>query len=84
MSVEFAGIATRSFAGIVAGHLDVTAEGEKRETIVGVAAFEAEEALAEADGEDLDPDTAEFGDGEVAELMDEDHDSKDDSKLDDG
>ncbi len=35
-------------------------------------------------GEDLDTDAAEFGDGEVAELVDEDHDSKDDEKLNDG
>ncbi len=52
--------------------------------VVGVAAAEAEEAFAEADGEDLDADAAELGDGEVAELVDQDHDAKDDEKLDDG
>ena len=43
--------------------------------------LEAEEAFAEADGEDLDADAAELGDGEVAELVDENHDAKDDGKL---
>ncbi len=65
----------------LAGHLDVAAEGDGGELIVGVAAAEAEETLAEADGEDLDADAAELGDGEVAELVDENHDAEDDEKL---
>ena len=39
--------------------------------------------VAEADGEDLDADAAEFGDGEVAELVDEDHDAEDDGEFND-
>ena len=57
------------FAGHLAGHLDVAAEGKQARAVVGVAAFEAEEAFAEADGEDLDADAAELGDGEVAEFV---------------
>ncbi len=60
----------------LAGHLDVAAEGNGCDLVVGVAAAEAEEAFAEADGEDLDADSAEFGDGEVAELVNEDHDAR--------
>ncbi len=82
--VELAGVAGGGFAGIVAGHLDVSAEGKGGDAVVGVAALEAEEAFAEADGEDLDADAAELGDGEVAELMDEDHDAEDDGKFKDG
>ncbi len=83
MGVELAGVACGGFAGVVAGHLDVAAEREKGDSVVGVAALEPEEALAEADGEDLDADTAELGDGEVAELVDENHDAKDDGKFED-
>ena len=72
-----------SFAGVVAGHLDVAAEGEHGDAVVGVATPEAEEALAEADGEDLDADAAELGNGEVAELVDQNHDAEDDDKLND-
>jgi hypothetical protein len=39
---------------------------------------------AEADGEGFNADAAEFGDGEVAELVDQDHDAEDDSEEDDG
>ena len=84
MGVEFAGVAAGGFAGIVTRHLDVAAEGEDGDAVVGVAALDAEEALAEADGEDFYADAAELGDGEVTELMNENHDSKDDGKLDDG
>ncbi len=63
------------------GHLDVAAERDEGEAVVGVAALDAEETSAEADGEDLDTDAAELGDGEVAELVDEDHDAEDDGKL---
>ena len=66
-----------------AGHFDVAAEGDDGDLIFGVATFEAEETFAEADGEDLDTDAAELGDGEVAELVDQNHDAKDDGKLDD-
>ncbi len=43
--------------------------------------LEAEEALAEADGEGLHAHAAELGDGEVAELMHQDHDAEDDKKV---
>ena len=48
------------FAGDLAGHLDVAAEGQGGDLVVGVAAAEAEEALAEADGEGLDADAADL------------------------
>ena len=84
VGVELAGVAGGGFAGIVAGHFDVSAEWKDGEAVVGVAAFEAEDALAEADGEGFDADAAELGDGEVAELMDEDHDAEDDCQFKDG
>ena len=83
VGVELAGVAGGSFAGVVAGHLDVATEGENREAVVGVAARKAEEAFAEADGEDFDADAAQLSGGEVAELVDQHHDAKDDEKLND-
>ena len=83
VGVELAGVAGGGFAGVVACHLDVAAEGEEGDAVVGVAALDAEEALAEADGEGLDADAAELGDGEVAKFVDENHDAKDDGKFED-
>ena len=59
------------------------AKGEDGEAVVRVAAAETEEALAEADGEDFNADATELGYGEVAEFVDQNHDAKDDGKLDD-
>ncbi len=44
MRVEVAGIGGR-FAGIVAGHLDVAAEGEQGDAVVGVAAAKPKSRL---------------------------------------
>ncbi len=89
VGVEVAGVVGGGCAGFVgrevhlAGHLDVAAERDGGDLVFGVAAAEAEEAFAKADGEDFDADAAELGDGEVAELVDENHDAKDDEKLND-
>jgi len=80
--VEVAGVGG-SLAGCVAGHFDVAAEGQGADAVVGVAGTEAEEARAEADGEDLDADAEELGGCIVAELMDEHHDAEDDKEFDD-
>ncbi len=69
MVLQLAGVVALGLARHLAGHLDVAAERKQAETIVGVAAFEAEESGAEADGEDFDADAAELGDGEVTEFM---------------
>ena len=52
--------------------------------VVGPAVAEADEALAEADGEGLDADAAPLGDDEVAELMDQHHEAEHEEKLNDG
>ena len=69
-------------AGVLAGHLDVAAQGQQADLVVGVAVLEAEEARAKAEGERLDADAAELGDGKVAELVDHDHDADQDDKSD--
>ena len=89
--IEVAGIidGRSRFTGVIggqihlAGHLDVATERDSRDLVLGIAAAEADEAFAEADGKDLDADAAELGDGEVAELMDENHDAEDEEKFDD-
>ncbi len=74
---KFAGIAGVLFVWILARHLNVAAEGQQADAVVGIAALEAPDALSEADGEDLDADAAKFCNGEVAELVDDDHDAED-------
>ena len=85
MVLEFAGIVGEDlvFAGgaHLSGHFDVAAEGEEVEAVVGAVVDEAEEALAEADGEGFHAHAAELGGGEVAELMHEDHDAEDDGEF---
>ena len=84
MVVELAGIVGDFFAGDFAGHLDVAAEGQDVDLVVGFAAAEADEALAEADGEGFDADAAPLGHDEVAELVNEDHEAEHEEELDDG
>src|ERR1700753_3666547 len=36
-------------------HLDVAADGQQADAVVGVAALESDETLTKADGEDFDP-----------------------------
>ena len=73
----------RAVAAHLAGHLDVAAERDCGDLVFGVAALEAEQAFAEANGEDFDADAAKLGYSEVAEFVDQNHDAKDDGKLDD-
>src|ERR1035437_6980849 len=75
-----AGGGIAEFGEVLAGHFDIAAQGKQADLIVGVAVLIAEEARAEAEGEGLDADPAEFGDGKVAELVDHDHDTDHDDK----
>jgi hypothetical protein len=68
-------------AAELAGHLDVAAEGEDGDAIVGIAVAEAEDAGSEADGEGFHADAAELGDDEVAELVDENEEAEDDGEF---
>ncbi len=68
----------RDFGRIFARHLDVAAERQQAHAVVGIAAAEADEALAKADGEDFDPDAEKFGDGKMAELVHQNHDAEHD------
>ncbi len=75
--------ASLSSAEVLAGHLDVAAQGQQADLVVGVAEFNAEETRAEAEGEGLDADPAELGDGKVAKLVDHNHDTDEDDEGDD-
>ncbi len=88
MVLEFAGIEgglmlVAAGDGFVAdaGHFDVAAKGDEVDAVVGAVVDEAEEALAEADGEGFDADAAELGDEEVAELVHDDHDAEHDGEA---
>jgi hypothetical protein len=55
------------------GHLDVAAEGQQADFVVGFSVFEAEEARPEAEGKRLDAYLEELGNGKVSKLMDNYH-----------
>ena len=74
MRHELVGRAAVRFQRVLARHLDVAAQRQGADTVIGVAFAEADQALAETDGEDIDPDTEQLGGGIVAELVDQDHD----------
>jgi hypothetical protein len=56
----------------LAGHFDVTADGEQADAVVGFAVAEAEEPRGHAEAETIDIDAAELGGDEVTELVHED------------
>jgi hypothetical protein len=66
---ELGGIACTLLHGVLPAHTDVSAQGQQTDAVVCVAALEAEESLAEADGKDLHADSAELGHRVVAELV---------------
>ena len=67
-----------------AGHLDVAAEGQQADLVIGVAALDAEKARPEADGKCLDADAAELGDGKMAKFVDHHHHANQDNESDGG
>src|ERR1035437_1461028 len=69
---------------VLARHLHVTTQRNSADAIVGIAFFEAQQPLAKADGKHFHPDAEILGDGEVAELMNQDHESEHDSHDEDG
>ena len=71
------GSSVRCVHGILAAHLDVAAERDRVDAVVGLAAAEADQPLAEADGELLHPHAQPLGHGIVAKLVDQDHEAQD-------
>src|ERR1017187_3076666 len=63
-----------------AGHLDEAAKGEKADFVVRIAILESKEARTEAEGERLNAHSAELGNGEVAKLVDYNHQADQDDK----
>src|SRR5208282_1975572 len=70
--------------GVFARHLYVTAERNGADAIVGIALGETQQTLAEADGKHFYADAEILGCGVVAELMNQDHESKHDSHVENG
>ena len=77
MRQELPGIAGALIHGILAAHFHVAAERNGADAVVGVAAAEAEQALAKSDGENLDAHAQQLGDRVMAEFMDQNHESQD-------
>ncbi len=76
MRHEFVRRSAARLQRILARHLHVAAERQRADAVVGIAAAEADQALAEADGEDVNPDATQFGGGIVAKLVHQNHDAE--------
>src|ERR1035438_783874 len=61
---------------VFARHLYVTAERDGADAVVGVAAGEAQQTLAKADGKDFHAHAKIFGGGIMSELMNQNHESE--------
>ncbi len=70
---ELAGIVGALIHRILAAHLDVAAERQQVDAIVGFPSAEADQALAESNGELLYAHPQQLGHGKMAELVDQDH-----------
>ena len=66
----------RSIHRILAAHLDVAAQRDRVDAVVGLALAESDQPLAEADGKLLHPHPEPLGHGVVAELVDQDHEAQ--------
>ena len=73
---ELARIVRALVHGVLAAHLDVAAERDGVDSIVGVAFAEADKPLAESNGELLHPHSQPLGHAIVAELVDQDHEAQ--------
>jgi hypothetical protein len=68
----------------LAFELHVPAQGDGGDPAVGVAPLEADEALAEAEGEDEHPHAEGLGRDQVPELVHEDDDAEDEDEGEEG
>src|SRR3974390_3911436 len=76
MGREFVRGAGVRFKRVFARHLDVTAQGQGTDAVIGVALAEAQQTLAETERKDFHPDTTQLGCSVVAELVYQDQDSQ--------
>ncbi len=70
------GSSERSIHGILAAHLDVAAQRDRVDAVVRLAPAEANQPLAEADGELLHPHPEPLGHRKVAELVNQNHEAQ--------
>src|SRR5215469_12162335 len=73
MRHKLARISGASVHRVLARHLDVAAKRKSADAVIGIAATESKQALAEAERKDLDAHSAQFGHGVVTELVHQDH-----------
>ena len=62
---------------VLAAHLDVPAKRNRVNAVVGLTLSEANQPLAEANGELLHPHSQPLGHGVVAKFVDQDHEAQD-------
>ena len=74
---EFPGIISALIHRVLPAHLDVAAKRNGIDPVIRFALAEANEPLAESNGELLDAHPEPFGHGVVAELVDQDHEAED-------
>ncbi len=73
-----------ALGGILPGHLDVTAQGQQADLVIGVAALDAKEARPESDGKCLDANAAKLGNSKVAKFVHHHHHANQDNEGDGG
>ena len=79
MREKFALVASAFVHRIFARHLDVAAEGQGTDAVIGFTAAEAEQAFSESDRKHFDANFEELRGRVVAELVDQDHEAQHDS-----
>src|SRR6266568_1241628 len=75
------GVFFRHLNRVHSGHLHVSAQRQSRDAVVGVATPEAEQTLTEAERENLNTDSQQFGCGKVAELVYQNHYAKHENRT---
>ena len=61
---------------VLATHLDVAAQGNCGDAVIGVASTKSEETFTETDGEDFHAHAQQLGGGVVSKFVDQDHESQ--------
>jgi hypothetical protein len=69
-----------AFPGILPGHLDESAQRKKADFVVRLTVLEAEEARPKTKGKGFYADFQELGNGEVAELVNNNHEADKDKE----
>jgi hypothetical protein len=77
---EFTRITRQVVVVVLSGHLDVTPQGQETYAVIGVASLESDQAAAEPNRKNLNPNSKKLGNRVVSELVNKDHHSQHEEK----